>query len=100
MKLLMVAIVVIIAGFLIWNSKQKLDPAEQACARDIAKLFKATPDVPPQAIADVLIEHQITRERAPHVGRMVMPQLRNSGLVPEDAMLAMGRVKSAYTLVP
>jgi len=34
------------------------------------------------------------------VGRMVMPQLAKQGLEPDDARIAMDRVRIAYSQVP
>lgn len=100
MKYLIVGIIAVIAAFLIWRSKQSTNPAEQDCAIAIGDLLKSNPDVAPQSIADLFVQHEIARSRCQSVGRMVMPQLRKNGLKPEDARIAMRQVRAAYPLVP
>lgn len=99
MDYLLVGIIVIIAALLIWWSKQSANPADEACAREIGDLLKSNPDADPQSIANLLEQHEIDRSRCHSVGRMVMPQLRKNGLKPEDARLAMRRVRAAFSLV-
>lgn len=99
MKYLIVVVFAVI-GLLVWNSKKNIDPAEQACAREIADLLRSDPDVQPRAIADIFVKHGVDPARTQSVGRMVMPQLRKHGLKPEDAKIAMIQVKAAYPLVP
>lgn len=48
----------------------------------------------------MFVNHKIDLSRRQSVGAMVMPQLRKNGLKPEDAQIAMIRVKKAYHLVP
>lgn len=100
MKYLIVGIFVVVAAFLIWRSKNNVDPAEQACASAIGDLLKSDPDASPQAIADLFVQHEIERSRCQSVGRMVMPQLRKNGFKPEDARIAMQQVRAAYLMVP
>ncbi|PTB94594.1 hypothetical protein C9974_04205 [Marinobacter sp. B9-2] len=100
MKFLIVGVFIVIVGFLIWRSKQNIDPKEQACAREIGELLKSNPNSEPQSIADVFEKHNIFRSQCKSVGRMVMPQLAKQGLEPDDARIAMDRVRIAYSQVP
>ena len=100
MKFLIVAMFVVIVGFLVWRSKQNTDPTEQACARDIGALLKSNRDAEPQAIADVFVKHGIPRSQCSSVGRMVMGQLSKNGLEPDDSRIAMIKVRDAYSWVP
>lgn len=99
MKFLILAVFVVIVGFLVWRSKQTTDPAEQACARQIGELLKSNPEAGPESVVDVFEKHGISRSRCPSVGRLVMPQLAQQGFAPEDARIAMGRVRAAYSRV-
>lgn len=99
MKFLIIGLFAAIVAFLIWRSKQNTDPAEQACAVEIGNLLKANQNAQPQAIADIIIKHDIDRSRCNKVGAMVMPQLRKHGLKAEDARIMMGQVRAAYPLV-
>ncbi|SFM50570.1 hypothetical protein [Marinobacter pelagius] len=100
MKLLVIAIFVGVVLFLIYRSKKNIDPAEQACAKEIGSLLNSDPDADTRTIADIFARHDIDQSRCSRVGAMVMPQLRKNGMKPEDARIAMIQVKKAYSLVP
>lgn len=100
MKFLIVGVIAVIAGFLIWRSKQGIDPAELVCAREIGDLLNLNRDAEPRSIANIFVKHGIGGARCQSVGRLVMPQLRKHGLNPEDSKIAMIQVKAAYSLVP
>ena len=100
MEVLIIVIFVVVVLFLIYRSKKNIHPAEQACAKEIGSLLKSDPDADTRTIADVFSRHQIDQSRCSRVGAMVMPQLRKNGFKPEDARVAMTRVKKAYSLVP
>jgi hypothetical protein len=64
------------------------------------KFLKSNPNAEPQPIADVLEKHNISRSQCKSVGRLVMPQLAKQGLEPDDARIAMDRLRTAYSKVP
>lgn len=99
MKFLIVGMFVVVVGFLIWRARQNIDPKEQTCAREIGELLKSNPNAEPQFIANVFEKHNIPRSRCKSIGRMVMPQLAKQGLEPDDARIAMERVRAAYSRV-
>lgn len=99
MTFVIVGVFIIVVGFLIWRSKQNIDPAEQACAREIGDLLGSDPNAELQSIAEVFDRHGISAPRCKNVGRMVMPQLARRGLCPDNARLAMNRVRAAYSKV-
>jgi hypothetical protein len=100
MQFVIGGIFVLIVAFLVWRSKNNIDPVEQACASEIGALFKSNRDPAPQAIADIFMKHNIPRSQCPRVGRMVIAQLNKNGLEPDDSRIAMIKVREAYTRVP
>jgi len=96
----MILLVFAVIGLLAWNSRKNIDPAEQACAREIAQRLRSDPDARPEVIADIFVKHGIVRSRCRNVSRMVIPQLRRLGVRQEDAQIVMMPVKAACSLVP